>query len=154
MDKHARARQLFADLGETLNIEKLTLEESDTSCVLFFEGDIVLNIEFDEDTGCMVLSCYLGELPETNAEPLLREVLGANLYGLGTKGATLGLEEATDGVILCQSRSVAELDRQGFEALIETFVDEAEKWSRRFADKASGTNDTAATSASGTHASP
>ena len=130
MDKQARARQHLAELGETLNVERLTLEESDTTCVLFFEGDIVLNIEFDDDSGCLVLSSYLGELPEQNAEALLRELLEANLDKHRTAGATLGLEEATGGVILCQAQDVDEIDRLGFEALIEGFVDQAENWSR------------------------
>ncbi len=134
MDKRARARHLLAELGDTLNIERLTLEESDTTCVLFFEGDVVLNIEFDDDSGCLVLSSYLGELPEQNDEPLLRELLAANFHKHRTQGATLGLEEATGGVILCHAQDVGEVDRLGFEALIETFVEQAEKWSRHIAE--------------------
>jgi hypothetical protein len=157
MDKQARARQLLAELGDTLNIERLTLEESDTTCVLFFEGDIVLNIEFDEDSGCLLLSSYLGELPEQNAEPLLRELLEANFHKDRTQGATLGLEEATNGVILCHAQDVSEIDRLGFEALIESFVDQVGTWTQRITESRSegaGTDEATSAAAAGSSASP
>ena len=99
--------------------------------MLLFDEELVLHIEFVEDTGRLVLSCYLHELPEENAEPLLRELLAANLYGHRTRGATLGLEEGTRGVILCCQLGVRELDASGFETLVENLVDQAGKWKRR-----------------------
>jgi hypothetical protein len=63
--------------------------------------------------------------------PLLRELIVANLYWHRTQGATLGLEEATNGVILSYAHGVGELDRQGFETMVETFLNQADKWSRR-----------------------
>ena len=91
----------------------------------------------------LVLSGYLGELPDKNAEPVLRELLAANLYGDRTAGATLGLQEDTGGVILCLAQSVDQLDRQGFETLVEDVLDQAEKWRgrliRRGPDEPEGT---------------
>jgi len=157
MDKQDRARHILVELGETLNIDRLTLEESDTTCVLFFEGEIVLNIEFDDDSGCLVLSSYLGELPAHNAQPLLPELLAANFHKDRTQGATLGLEEATNGMILCHAQEVDNIDRLGFEALIEGFVDQVGKWTQRIAESRSadeGTDEATSAAAAGRNASP
>src|SRR5262245_12217371 len=108
MDKRERAGQLLAELGETLKIEQITPDESKVGTVLVFDDHITLSIDFKEDTGCLVLSSNLGELPEDNAEPLLRELLVADLYWHRTAGATLGLDEDTGTVVLTQAQNVTE----------------------------------------------
>jgi len=133
MDKRDLASQLLAHFGNTLTVGPLALSPDTNSCVLVFDEDIVLNIEFDPGSERLVLSCYLGELPRQNAEPLLRELMGANLYWHRTRGATLCLEEGTGGVILTYHCSVTELDGPAFERVVENFVNQAESWSRRVA---------------------
>lgn len=136
MDKRALASQLLANLGATLTVGPLALDEATQSCVLVFDGDLILNIEYDDTQSRLVLSCYLEELPRSGAEPLLRELLAANLYWHRTQGATLGLEEGTGGVILTYGHGVSELDGPGFEAAVENFMNQAERWRRRIADAA------------------
>ena len=133
MDKRDLASQLLAHFGNTLTVGVLTLSPETNSCVLVFDENIVLNIEFDPHSERLVLSCYLGELPRENAEPLLRELMGANLYWHRTRGATLCLEEGTGGVILTYPCSVTELDGPAFERVVENFVNQCENWSRRVA---------------------
>lgn len=138
MDKRSLALKLITNFGSVLTLPELTLDAKSNSCVLLFDGDIVLNVEFDEASGQMILSVYLGELPMTHAESLLRELMVANLYWHRTDGATLGLEEATNGIILAQARNVTELDDASFEKLVETFVNQAERWKKRVAEGSSG----------------
>ncbi len=134
MDKQAIARRLVASLGETLTLPGgLQLDEATASCVLVFEGDLIVNIEYDDPAGRLVLSAWLDELPREGAEPLLRELLAANLYWHRTRGATLALDEGTNGIILTYGASVAELDAHMFEATVENFVKQAEKWQQRIA---------------------
>lgn len=138
MDKRNLAAKLITNFGGVLTLPELSLDAKSNSCVLLFDGDIVLNIEFDEAGGQMILSVYLGELPAMHSESLLRELMVANLYWHRTDGATLGLEEATNGVILAQARSVTELDDASFEKLVETFVNQAERWKKRVTEGSSG----------------
>lgn len=134
MDKRDLALTLIANFGSLLTLPDLRLDDTTNSCVLLFDGDIVLNIEFDAPTGQLILSAFLDELPPHDADArLLRELMTANLYWHRTDGATLGLEEATNGVILAQSRSVTELDDASFEKLVESFVNQAERWKRHIA---------------------
>ena len=72
MNHRLIAEQLIAALGKTLNLPELKLDDVTHSCVLLFDQDIVLNIEFDEASGQMILSVYLDELPGDNAESVLR----------------------------------------------------------------------------------
>lgn len=136
MDKKALAQQLLDGFGKTLTVGALALDEYTSSCVLIFDEQLVINIEYDEQTQRLVLSSYLHELPATGAEPLLRELLAANLYWHRTNGATLCLEEGTGGVILAYAHSVSDLDAPGFEALLENFVNQAERWKSRLAQAA------------------
>lgn len=138
MDKRNLAQKLITNFGAMLTLPELTLDEKSNSCVLLFDGDIVLNIEFDDASGQLILSVYLDELPQSQPESLLRELMVANLYWHRTDGATLGLEEATNGVILAQARGVTELDDGSFEKMVETFVNQAERWKKRIAAAKAG----------------
>lgn len=133
MDKRQLADKLIANFGKVLTLPDLKLDDKSNSCVLLFDGDIVLNIEFDDASAQLILSVYLDQLPEVKAETILRELMVANLYWHRTDGATLGLEEATQGLILAQARSVTDLDDPGFEKLVETFVNQSERWKKRIA---------------------
>ena len=146
MDKRQLADKLISNFGNLLTLPALKLDDKTSSCVLLFDGDIVLNIEFDEASGQMILSVYLDELPGDNAESVLRELMVANLYWHRTDGATLGLEEATGGIIMAQARNVGELDDASFEKFVETFVNQSERWKKRLAAARSGlaVNDTGA----------
>jgi hypothetical protein len=136
MDRQSMARRLVAALGETLTVSGLAFEEPSNSCVLVFDGDLIVNIEYDDPAGRLVLSAWLDELPKDGAEPLLRELMAANLYWHRTRGATLALEEGTNGVILTWGASVTELDAHSFETAVENFVNRAEHWRNRMAASA------------------
>lgn len=131
MDKRNMACNLVADFGKMLTLPSLVLDDTTNSCVLVFDGDLLLNIEYDDVGERMVFSVYLEALSAEGAEPLLRELMGANLYWHRTRGATLCLEEGTNGVILIYARSVTELDASSFETLVENFLIQADKWRAR-----------------------
>lgn len=154
MDKRNLAQKLITNFGAMLTLPELTLDEKSNSCVLLFDGDIVLNIEFDDASAQIILSVYLDELPPAHAEPLLRELMVANLYWHRTDGATLGLEEATNGVILAQARTVTELDDGSFEKMVEAFVNQAERWKKRIAAAKAGAPAETAMPIGATYASP
>jgi hypothetical protein len=136
MDKRLLADQAVAEFGNLLTVEGLHLGAEDNSCVLVFDGDLLLNIEYDDASERLVFSLYLDELPRDNAEPLLREMMGANLYWHRTRGATLCLEENTGGVMLIYASSVLELDNGAFENIVENLLDQAEAWRKRITEHA------------------
>lgn len=148
MDKRMLADQLVADFGRMLTLPGLALDKESNSCVLVFDGELLLNIEYDDPAERLVFSIYLDPLPEKGSEALLRELMSANLYWHRTRGATLGLEEATNGIILAYAREVTALDGASFETLVENLLNEAEKWRARIRGEAPADSDTAARPAS------
>jgi hypothetical protein len=134
MDKFKLACQLVERLAATLTVPGLTLDETTHACVLVFDGDLVVNVEYDDPSTRLVLSAYLDELPREGAEPLLRELMGANLYWHRTRGATLALEEGTNGIILSYRMSVTETDAHMFESAVQAFVNQAQRWGGRIAE--------------------
>ncbi len=130
------------------------LDDATDSTALLFDGKLLLNIEYEKDTGRLVLSSPLGELPQENPKPLLRELLVADLYWHRTQGATLGVDEHSGNVMLTQAQSVVEMDRQGFETLVETFLNQADRWSWRIAAKPSGTDGAAVSTTLGDRGDP
>jgi hypothetical protein len=145
MNHRLIAEQLIAALGKTLNLPELKLDDVTNSCVLLFDQDIVLNIEFDEGGAQMVISSYLDEVTADEPERLLREVAVANLYWHRTGGATIGLEDVTNGLILADRRPLATLDDSSFEKWIEAFVNQTEHWKKRIPDIKAGVAEPEAT---------
>jgi hypothetical protein len=124
------ARRLVADLGKALKLPHLALDERHC-CALGFEGSLLVNLEFDTASERLMLSCWLDELPASDTERLLRELLAANFFGHRTQGATLSLEEATSGVVLLYAVPVAETDADAFENILDNFLLQAEHWQQR-----------------------
>lgn len=138
MNHRAIAEQLIASFGKTLQLPELKLDDITHSCVLLFDEDIVLNIEYDEAGAQLIQSAYLDELGDDEPERLLRELMVANLYWHRTDGATLGLEEVTRGIILADRRPIALLDDNGFEKWVEGFVNQTERWKKRIPEIKAG----------------
>ncbi|RYG11199.1 MAG: CesT family type III secretion system chaperone [Burkholderiales bacterium] len=131
MENRLLAQQLVVELGKTLTVPDLALDESHSHCVLVFGDDLVVDMAFEEESGRLMLSCWLDELPAGNSGPLLRELLGANLYWHRTQGAVLAMEESSNGVILTYGVHVVETSAAEFEELLHAFVDMAEHWRAR-----------------------
>jgi len=133
MDKREMANRLIEEFGSMLTVEDLKLDEENNSCVLLFDENIVLNVEYDPTDARLVFSVYLDEIPQQNSEPLLRQLHASNLYWSLTCGATLALEEASGGIILAYARPVDDIDASKLEAIVQNILDQAEKWRARIA---------------------
>jgi Tir chaperone protein (CesT) family len=138
MDARSLANQLLDSFGRILTIDGLKLGEQDDGCVLLFDGDLALRIEYDEPSEQLMFSIYLASLPEERPERLLRELLGANLYWIGSGGATMCIDSASDAILLIQAQRVAELDDGRFERLVESLLNMAERWRERIAAHRTG----------------
>ncbi len=147
MDNRYLANQLLAAFGKMLTVDGLQLGDEDNSCVLLFDGELALNIEYDEPAERLVFSIYIDRLPSEGAEPLARELLAANLYWIGAGGATLCLESATGTILMIYASRVAELDDIRFERIVENMLDMAERWRERVTAHRTGSAQAAETSA-------
>ena len=129
MDNRTIANKLVVDLGNTLTVPEMALNEQNYAALLF-DNSILLNIEYDDMQERMLLYIYLGELPPQGAEPLLRQLLAANFFWYRTQGATLSLEEETNGILLSYAHQLQDLDSVTFEDICNNFVLKAEEWKK------------------------
>lgn len=134
MSTYDLAARLIERFGKLLGLEGLALEGGSHSCALEFDGSLVVNFDFHEASGQMILTNFVADLPDGPAEPVLRTLMAANYSEYLEGGITLGLVPQTQQVVLVQARSVIELDDATFEKMVETFVNKAEQWKLRLAD--------------------
>jgi hypothetical protein len=114
-----------------LTVEGLRLGDEDNSCVLLFDGELALNVEYDESEERLVFSIHIAHLPKENATPLLQELLAANLYWIGAGGATLALDTPSGSILMIHASRVKELDDAHFERIVENMLNMAERWRKR-----------------------
>ena len=103
----------FAKINLTLNIcgvqggyhdiESLvtTIDLFDTVTVSPRKDDkIILNLDFDDKKGTLVIYAYIGEVPLANREAIYTQALEDNFFWNGTEGATLGLDKQSQSLML------------------------------------------------------
>jgi len=77
------------------------LKFSEEGVITFiFNDHFTTNIEKSIDNQTLTVYGKIGELPLENQESFLTTLLQANLFGRGTKGATIGLEVGTKDLYL------------------------------------------------------
>ncbi len=80
------------------------------------------------------LRVEFAECPKNNLESLYMELLHANLFGQGTGGARLGLNEQKDRLVLSQE-IVQEITHETFNNLIEDFINTIDFWREELTHK-------------------
>lgn len=93
-EARAAADAALRELGAATGAGDLALD-AEGVCLLAFEDGATLYLVLDAPAGELLLWTAAGEVPAEGAEPALRQLLQANLFGRGTGGATLAL--APDG---------------------------------------------------------
>lgn len=89
--------------------------------------------------GKIGLECPLIDCPKVREEALYTQMLLANLFGQGTRGAVLGLTEDGKTILLTQVIEY-ELDFRDFQDLIEDFINAVDFWREEVKLHMSGAN--------------
>jgi hypothetical protein len=130
MDKRTLADQAVEDFGNMLTVQGLRLGEQDNRCVLVFDGDLLVHIEFDCDSEKLILSVHLGELSGNDGELLLRELLGVNAYLLRAHQFSLCMQDGTEGPLLICAADVMALDNARMADIVANLLEQAERCRR------------------------
>lgn len=73
------------------------------------------------------MSCVVGPCPKGNLEIFYAELLGANLFGGGTRGAVLGLDEEGGNITLSKTIPF-HVNYQEFHDALEDFTNVVDFW--------------------------
>lgn len=122
------ADNLVAQLGKELNMEDIILSSRGNQYVLPFEGDV--DVELIVYPRNYFFKSILGECPKENLDNFILQIIEGNLFGIATRGASLGYNEAENFLTLSM-----ELDSScGYKHLkekLEDFVSSAIFWKEK-----------------------
>jgi hypothetical protein len=117
--------KLITQLSRELSMEDLITTTEDHHYILPFDNDI--EIEAIELERSHMLKGVIGACPQQNVEAFLLKTMEANLFGMGTREAVIGLNE--EGKLLTLS---IELDYNSsfkdFKEKLEDFVSVMDFW--------------------------
>ena len=117
--------KLITELAEEMSLEKPFICTEDRCYSLNFDPDIEVTLsEVDKSILC---KGTIGTIPQQNTEPFLLSIMEANLFGLGTRGAVIGLDSEAKFLMLSLF-----FDRNStyahFKEKLEDFVSVVDHW--------------------------
>ena len=98
-----KANQLLKDLGQFLNLGELEFDPEDDTCTLVLDNTFEIHITPNSESGVLILHHLVGILPLENRQDILEQLLEANLFWSGTKGATISIERRSGSVFIMHS---------------------------------------------------
>lgn len=117
---------LMQELYKEWELAVPPVEESPGVYKIPLEGDLHFTLAALPERG-IYLSCALATLEKQAEEPLMTQALEANLFGQGTNGALLGLNE--NGTVLTLSRLIDyDLNSKEFKNIVEDFINAIDFW--------------------------
>jgi RimJ/RimL family protein N-acetyltransferase len=124
--------EILREFGAAHGIADLALDRYGV-CRLLFDSNLAVDIEPAMESGRVYFYTIVTQLPDSNREEFLLELLGCNLYGRETGPAALGWDASDGQIILSQ---ILELDRlvdlTVFEQQVFAFVRNARLLGQRF----------------------
>ena len=99
------------------------------SCAIQFDQQLTVNIENDSDKGIAQTYCIVSNATATHRDAFFAMLLQAHMFGAATDGCMFGFEPKQDQVILFKTIPLAELDGPQAIAQLESFVNQASRWS-------------------------
>lgn len=126
MDGRGRVQAVLAEFARGIELDGLELDAND-SCRLSFDGELLVDIDFDPAGQRVVLSAPLG-CPAPGAEAEVCEAaLRSNALWQAAE-AVVGRDGAGRELVLLRHLAVAELDGAMFEGALARFVEAARGW--------------------------
>lgn len=132
--------QLLKDLGDAIKLPGLKPDD-DGYCCLSFDEKITVHIQLDKETENLTLFAELGRVNEARKAEIFGRLLEANVFWLGTGGATIGVNTENMMATLGYQEPITHIDFQRFQQLLEGFVNTAEKWIDRLQEMEHGTDE-------------
>ena len=128
------SQRLIQIIANALSLPDLAFSDEGV-CSVFIPGELELQLEWDEESGQLVLLASVGHLGTDEDGALSRELLSANFLFSGTRGETLSLEPDTGKIFLCAARSFEPDSETAVINWLAGFVDTAQHWRIRLLNR-------------------
>lgn len=99
---------------------------------LELDGGLQCTIEHDADSDTVVFHSELYEIPPGETAPLCIAAMEKNLYGVGSFGITLGLDQRRSMIVGSMTLPVSTLSEESFVIQLERFVSGIDELHRAF----------------------
>lgn len=120
--------------GKEIGLTELALNDEGV-CALTFDEKINVDILFRKEQDQAIFISKVGELPPEGKEGFYRELLKANAFGMETAGATLGIDEDENSVVLSYVLIAHIMVYDLFKTVLANFVDLAEEWIQKLENR-------------------
>jgi hypothetical protein len=132
--------EVLAELRRALELPDLAFNKHHV-CRLVFDGRLPIDVESLPESGVLHLHAVVGHANSLDLGRA-RELLSANLFGYGTAGATLGLDEQREEILLFRTYALDTIDPQRLIRELVEFVAAAEMWCEQLASASPATTET------------
>lgn len=122
-------QNVLEEFGAAVGIPDLRPDD-EHRCNMMID-DVALSFELGVGDESMYIYSLLGVVPDGDAENVYAALLHANYVFAGTGGSTLSVDPQTGGIVLIREERLETLRPPRFEAVLEEFVDIAERWMQR-----------------------
>ena len=119
---------LLAEFGAAIGIPDLRPDE-ELRCNIMVD-DVAVSFELGMGDENLYIYALLGAVEDGDADVAYLALLHANYVFEGTSGSTLSVDPQSGGIVLIREERLDSLRPARFEAIIENFVDVAERWMR------------------------
>ncbi len=117
--------QLIEELGRELAMEESITQNEDNAYRLPFDKDI--EVEVIQLERSFILKGVIAPCPQENVEPFLFKIMEENLFGIGTRGAVIGLKD--EGNLLTLSHELDyNITYKEFKEKLEDFISVINFW--------------------------
>jgi len=113
--------------GKEIGLTALALNEEGI-CALTFDEKINVDILYRKEQDQLIFISKVGNLPIEGKEAFYMQLLKGNAFGTETAGASLGIDEEENAVILSYVLIASMLNYDLFKTVLGNFVDLAEEW--------------------------
>lgn len=96
---------ILEDLGRELGMEGLFFADESNTCLFQIDKNRLISLTAREEKEDLVIHTQVGFLPEENRCGVIEQLMEANLFWAGTRGATLSIERERGVVIVAQALS-------------------------------------------------
>src|SRR3990167_3999563 len=100
-----KANIVLSSLGDFLGIPDLQFDEEDNTCRFQFNEELVIHLTFNEEKQELMIHSLVGQLPEEDRAKMVEQLMEANLFWAGTRGATMSLDRESSQVIIANTLS-------------------------------------------------
>lgn len=124
----AKANIILSSLGDFLGIPDLQFDEEDNTCRFQFNEELVIHLTFDEERQELMIHSLVGQLPKEDRAQIVEQLMEANLFWTGTRGATMSLDRESGQVIIANALSPYDANGSllGGDSLAKIMIDLAE----------------------------